>query len=216
LPVTRPVSIPALGILHADRDTRLSFIYDFMEPVRPVVDRLVLELVASHAFRRAELWATRDGRCRLDQDFAAGLRGWLPLLRRALEPVVAHVEAMLRRGYRDRDRQHPAHKTARLPETGNCPECGSPVRSGRRFCSAACYQVWWKANVQRRISVQGNDVLFKLRAEWRDPAHGGEAARARGNATRRRKRMADLAGVLYKSSKQIVDASSILSHGRRT
>ena len=180
---------PALGILHADRDARLSFIYDLMEPVRPAVDRLVLELVSSHTFRRGELWATRDGRIRLDQQFAAGLRGWLPLLRRALEPVVAHVETLLRRGYRDRDRQHPAHKTPRALSTGTCPECGSPVRPGRRFCSAACYQVWWRANVQRRISVQGNEMQARLRTEGRDPAHGGDVARRRAASVSRAKRL---------------------------
>ena len=179
---------PALGLLHADRDARLSFIYDLMEPCRPVVDRLVLELVTSHTFRRGELWALRDGRCRLDQEFAAELRGWLPLLRRALDPIVARVETLLRRGYRERDRQHPAHRATRLPETGTCPECGSPVRPGRRFCSAACYQVWWKANVMQRVTRQGNEVLARLRADGRDPSHSGEATRKRAVSVSRAKR----------------------------
>ena len=179
---------PALGILHADRDARLSFIYDLMEPARPIVDRLVLELVAAHTFRRGELWALRDGRCRLDQEFAAGLRGWLPILRCALEPVAARVEMLLRRGYRERGQQHPAHRTARLPETGACPECGSPVRPGRRFCSAACYQIWWKAHVQTRISREGNETLSRLRAEGHDPAHSGEATRKRAASVSQVKR----------------------------
>lgn len=170
---------PALGIVHSDREARLNFIFDLMEPVRPVVDRLVLELIASHTFRRGELWALRDGRCRLDQEFAAGLRGWLVILRRTLEPVVAHVETILRRGYRQRERQHPAHQALRAPSTGSCPECGSPVRPGRRFCSAACYAVWWKAHVQPRINREGNETLARLRGKGRDPAHGGEVGRKR-------------------------------------
>jgi CRISP-associated protein Cas1 len=179
---------PALGLCHADRDARLSFIFDLMEPCRTVVDRLVLELVSSHPFRRGELWALQDGRCRLDQEFAASLRRWLPPLRRALEPIVARVETMLRRGYHGRDRKHPAHKTDRLPETGACPICGSPVRPGRRFCSAACYQTWWKANVMRRVTRQGNEVLARLRAEGRDPSHSGEATRKRVDSVSRAKR----------------------------
>ena len=179
---------PALGLLHADRDARLSFIYDLMEPCRPVVDRLVLELVTSHTFRRGELWALRDGRCRLDQEFAAELRGWLLILRRSLEPVMARVETLLRRGYRERDRQHPAHRASRLPETGTCPECGSPVRPGRRFCSAACYQVWWKANVQRRISEDGNATLARLRDEGHDPAVTPEALRKKAASLSQSKR----------------------------
>jgi hypothetical protein len=93
--------------------------------------------------------------------------------------VVARVESILRRGYRGHEREHPAHKVPRAPSTGICPECGCPVRPGRRFCSQACYVVWWKANVQRQISVQGSETLARLRHEGRDPSHGGEAARKR-------------------------------------
>ena len=179
---------PALGVLHADRDARLSFIFDLMEPVRPVVDRLVLELVASHTFRRGELWALRDGRYRLDQEFAARLRWWLPHLRRALEPVVAHTESLLRRGYHSQERKHPAHHAARAASTGACPECGAPVRPGRRFCSAACYQVWWRANMQLRISKEGNKTLARLRDEGLDPSHSGEATKKRAASVSRAKR----------------------------
>jgi len=43
--------------------------------------------------------------------------------------------------------------------------------------------------VQRRISVQGNETLAKLRAEGgRDPAHGGEVAKRRAAAVSAAKR----------------------------
>lgn len=187
---------PALGILHADRDARLSFVYDLMEPARPAVDRCVLDLVTGRPFRRGDLWGLRDGTCRLDQEFAADLCGkWIALLRREVTPVVEKVASWLRRA-RIIQRDHPAHKAGRLPGDartpalrGTCPECGSPVRAGRHFCSQACYAVWWKAHVQPRISREGNEALARLRKEGRDPSHGGEAARKRAAATSRIKRL---------------------------
>ena len=74
------------------------------------------------------------------------------------------------------------------PSAGTCPECGSRVRPGRRFCSQACHIVWWKEHVQRRFSVLGNNTLAQLRAEGRDPSHGVEAARKRAVAVSRIKR----------------------------
>jgi len=183
---------PALGMLHADRDARLSFIYDLMEPARPAADALVLDLLASHTFRRGELWALRNGVCRLDQELAARLCGkWMPRLRVEISPIVEQVASLLRRAHITRA-DHPAHSP--LPQTpvvpeGVCPECGSVgVRRGRRFCSAACYQVWWKANVMQRVTRQGNATLARLRAKGQDPSHGGEAGRKRAAATSRVKR----------------------------
>ena len=56
---------PGLGILHADQEARDSLALDVMEPARPVVDRLVLDLVRNHVFRKADFFEARDGVCRL-------------------------------------------------------------------------------------------------------------------------------------------------------
>ncbi|MCL5283438.1 MAG: CRISPR-associated endonuclease Cas1 [Armatimonadetes bacterium] len=37
--------------MHEDKDGSLSLVYDLMEPLRPKVDRLVLELIASRTFK---------------------------------------------------------------------------------------------------------------------------------------------------------------------
>src|SRR5438093_453126 len=50
---------PGLGVIHADRDGRASFIYDLMEGARPAVDRLVLELIRRHTFTDGECRETR-------------------------------------------------------------------------------------------------------------------------------------------------------------
>jgi len=88
---------PALAMLHTDIDSRRSFVYDVMEPVRPIADRLVLNLCFTHAFRPGELWALRDGRCLLDQDLCAKLWPWMTEFRRALGPVMTYLLGRLRR-----------------------------------------------------------------------------------------------------------------------
>jgi hypothetical protein len=84
-----------LGIIHADRDGRASFVYDLMEPIRPTVDRLVFEFIRKHTFADTECWETREGYCRLDPEFAARVTAWIPQLRSEVTPVVHEASATL-------------------------------------------------------------------------------------------------------------------------
>ena len=54
-----------LGIVHADAKGRQSLALDLMEPVRPEVDRFVLDMVERRTFRKAEFTETSDGHVRL-------------------------------------------------------------------------------------------------------------------------------------------------------
>lgn len=168
---------PALGLMHVDDDGRMNFAYDLMEPLRPVVDRCVLDLILTHTFRAGELWLLRDGRTRLDQEFAATLRAWMRVFRRELEPVTAHVVAALKRQYRDHAKLHPARKLSRgeVAAASVCRSCGAVVRSGRPFCNRTCYATWWKQHVQDRIVRQGAEARARMRAEGGDPAWTPEA-----------------------------------------
>ncbi|WP_439154896.1 CRISPR-associated endonuclease Cas1, partial [Yoonia sp.] len=47
-----------------------SFVYDLMEPLRPIVDRAVLELVMNETFTGADFIRQTDGVCRLSPDLA--------------------------------------------------------------------------------------------------------------------------------------------------
>ena len=77
---------PSVGILHADERYRPSLSADLMEPVRPIVDGLVLDLVEERRFRRGELDETREGLCRLGPSLARELAEFSPTMRSALEP----------------------------------------------------------------------------------------------------------------------------------
>jgi CRISP-associated protein Cas1 len=64
---------PTIGILHgreSERGTYPAFALDRMEPMRPVVDRAVLQLVASTTFAGGDFSIQPDGVCRLNPRLA--------------------------------------------------------------------------------------------------------------------------------------------------
>ena len=64
---------PGIGVLHNDLRSRDSLASDLMEPVRPKVDTLLLNLLISEQLRREWFFEQRDGNCRLMASFAATL-----------------------------------------------------------------------------------------------------------------------------------------------
>jgi CRISPR-associated protein Cas1 len=64
---------PTIGVLHdreSDRGTYPAFALDRMEPMRPVVDRAVLDLMSSTTFAGADFSIQPDGVCRLNPELA--------------------------------------------------------------------------------------------------------------------------------------------------
>jgi CRISPR-associated endonuclease Cas1 len=61
---------PGIGVLHSDLRSRDSLACDLMEPVRPRVDSLVLDLLFKEQLRREWFFEQRDGNCRLMGPFA--------------------------------------------------------------------------------------------------------------------------------------------------
>lgn len=61
---------PTAGIMHNGKRGSPALILDFIEPHRPVVDALVLRLVAEQRFSAADFIIRRDGVCRLSPQMA--------------------------------------------------------------------------------------------------------------------------------------------------
>jgi CRISP-associated protein Cas1 len=59
---------PTIGIMHEGSDGSSKFIFDLMEPERPMVDRAVLDFVKSHVFDPADFVIRADGVCRLSPE----------------------------------------------------------------------------------------------------------------------------------------------------
>jgi CRISPR/Cas system-associated endonuclease Cas1 len=86
---------PGMGILHTDKRYRSSLAHDLMEPLRPVVDGLVTDLVEAGPLARGDVYETREGVCRLGPPLARRLAGWAPSLRPALANSAQELEALL-------------------------------------------------------------------------------------------------------------------------
>jgi CRISPR/Cas system-associated endonuclease Cas1 len=62
--------IPQLEFMHEARDGSSAFIFDLMEPERPVTDRKVLEFIKGNIFDPADFVIRTDGVCRLNPGMA--------------------------------------------------------------------------------------------------------------------------------------------------
>ncbi|MDO8334582.1 MAG: CRISPR-associated endonuclease Cas1 [Nitrosomonas sp.] len=51
----------AVGSLHADQNGRASLVYDFIKPLRPVVDKIIFAWVTTQRWRRADFVIDRQG-----------------------------------------------------------------------------------------------------------------------------------------------------------
>jgi CRISP-associated protein Cas1 len=60
----------AVGSLHADQDGRASLVYDLMEPLRPVVDKIIFNWVITQRWRRADFVIDRQGVIRVHPQLA--------------------------------------------------------------------------------------------------------------------------------------------------
>jgi CRISPR-associated endonuclease Cas1 len=61
---------PNIGYLHTSNPDRPGLVFDLMEPLRPIVDRSVLQFVQSHTFYPADFTIRSDGVCRLNPEMA--------------------------------------------------------------------------------------------------------------------------------------------------
>jgi CRISPR-associated endonuclease Cas1 len=86
---------PSLGLMHSDQRYRGSLATDLMEPVRPVVDGLVLNLLESHELCRGDVFENREGVCRIGPALARRLALFGPTLRSALAPLAEQLSHTL-------------------------------------------------------------------------------------------------------------------------
>jgi CRISPR-associated endonuclease Cas1 len=90
---------PGLGIMHLDARGRQSMALDLMEPIRPLVERWTLDLLAKRSFKRTDFVETDDGHVRLLAPLTHELADSMGQWRNAVDPWaerVAHLfgEAM--------------------------------------------------------------------------------------------------------------------------
>jgi len=62
---------PDFGIIHVDRASRTSLVFDLMEPIRPKVDSLLFEWILDQTFNPMDFFETREGICRVSQEIVS-------------------------------------------------------------------------------------------------------------------------------------------------
>ena len=191
---------PVLGIFHTDQRNRSSLALDAMEPVRPTLDAYVLALLTQRTLARGDFIETRQGGCRITPRLASRLTETIETWRHQIAPIAEGVAQTLARSAAsptsiaapltraqhraawderapNRKRRLTKASTPVLPNA--CRDCGTHLPDRRkRYCDDCRAQRW------KRHTEHGRDeaasVLARMRAEHRDPAHGGRAAEIRG------------------------------------
>jgi hypothetical protein len=197
---------PGLGIVHTDQKNRDSLALDLLEPLRPVVESHVLQLLAARHFRANEFHETRDGNCRLLAPLTHELAEQLPAYGRTVaQPAetVAHLlassspgridlatplsrgntAAQQVRGQRSANRQ-PVASTA---PARNCRTCGIQLADKTRQLCPTCWPVTRNKIATDRVKA-ANASLAAMRAAGTDPTNTPTAAAKRSASLSARKR----------------------------
>jgi CRISPR-associated endonuclease Cas1 len=191
---------PTLGVFHVDRRDRSSLSLDLMEAARPVVDAYVLALLTQRTLSHRDVVETRQGGCRLGSRLVDSLVELLPALRVEIAPIVERVAHLLSESAdgplprltpltqanriaawesRNPTRRRRTKAGTTLQLAATCRDCGVPVPSRRyRYCARCRAERFAREGSRGR--QQAARVLAQLRAEQRDPGHGGRAAELRG------------------------------------
>lgn len=193
---------PGMGVLHADLKGRDSFVFDVIEPLRPVVDNHVLTLLEHRTFSARDFFETREGVCRLMPPLAKPLGEMGPNLARVTAPVVEQVAQRLaekqgtiamplkvptllsqanRSAVRDavRTAEKRSAREPKLTAPNACGECEIVLKDTRRHYCDECLPKR-EAQQAATFSEAGRRKLAELRAAGRDPSHTREARKQRG------------------------------------
>jgi CRISPR-associated endonuclease Cas1 len=68
--VTAAGQDPRIGIIHGNSQNAIPLVYDLMEPLRPIIDRQVLEFAFSQTFEPGDFTISKWGGCRLNPQLA--------------------------------------------------------------------------------------------------------------------------------------------------
>lgn len=86
---------PGLGLVHLDARSRPSFALDLIEPIRPLVDAYVLDVLAARTFRKVEFVEATDGWLRMRAPLTHELAESVPKWSKAIAPWAERVAHML-------------------------------------------------------------------------------------------------------------------------
>ncbi len=178
---------PGLGVVHTDKKNRDSLALDLLEPLRPVAEQHVLQLLTARFFTTDDFYETAQGSCRLLPPLTHLVAQALPELAVAVAPMaegIAHALAhsspgpvrlrtpLSRSNYSAAQTPGSRSTTRRPPGTTGvlptCQTCGTQLYDRRRQLCTACWPVTRNAHAQLR-NAASHAARATAIAEGRDP-----------------------------------------------
>jgi len=178
---------PGLGVVHTDKKNRDSLALDLLEPLRPVAEQHVLQLLTARFFTADDLYETAQGSCRLlpslthlvaqaVADFAVAVAPMAEGIAHALahsSPGPVRLRTPLSRSNYIAAQTPGRRSTTRRPQgtTGvlpTCQTCGTQLYDRRRQLCTACWPVTRNAHAQLRTEASHAARAAAI-AEGRDP-----------------------------------------------
>lgn len=193
---------PGLGIVHTDMRNRDSLTFDLLEPLRPVVEHHVLQLLASRHFTARDFHETREGACRLLPPLTHELATWTTDYAAAVAPIaegVAHALAssspgnvalttpLTRANYtaaqqrRQMPSSPPRPAASAVDGMPTCRSCGERLHNKHRQLCTACWPIT-RAALSKQRSQAGQVARAQARAAGQDPSQT-PSARAKRSST---------------------------------
>lgn len=158
---------PLLGLMHTDRPNRDSLACDLMEPVRPVVDRYVLDLLRTRTFTIDDVFELLTGQCRLLPSLTKELAETAGTWARLVQPVAQEVADRI--GGRRRNAQFATWGP--LPRGRRRPRGGTGVTRGFQEVAGQGRPV--SAMSKRMRALRAANRAWELRHGRPDPEEFG-------------------------------------------
>jgi CRISPR-associated endonuclease Cas1 len=200
---------PLLGVLHVDDRDRDALTLDLIEPVRPVVDVWVLDLLDGHTFAKTDFAESRTGvvsvlaplshaLCETMPRWGAELAPWAERAASVFaeaSPYLIPVPTRLTQRNRRTKTQPPSSPAtkkgpAALRVARGCAECGTPTVGRRALCDG-CVTV---AKARSAAKAQERSRLSRERrkaAGEQQPTWAPEVNQSRVEKMRRQKALRD-------------------------
>lgn len=188
---------PGLGVMHTDQRARDSLALDLIEPLRPVADDLVLQLLARRAFTSDDFIEDGRGGCRLTPALASELAGLLSELARVAAYWAEQISSMISTGtlakinrsapltrsnwYQSNGLDAPALESAYIRPAASCEICGTLLAPNQKRHCKPCWEARLK-ELATEHAVARNAKLSELRSQGMDP-RASKQARSRRSAS---------------------------------
>jgi CRISPR-associated endonuclease Cas1 len=186
---------PGLGLVHSDTKGRASFALDLIEPIRPVVDRWVLDFLERRTFRKAEFTEISDGHCRLLAPLTHELAEAMPLWARALAPIAEDAAHVFGRALAGKYQAATPLTSRRTRESQAVVNARKAVAKGRREAAPRMHQLPDEPlSIQERWCLDCGGRVFNARHVRctdcidLDPSQSEDVRSRRGRAISSRKR----------------------------